>query len=139
MSAESTIPNSAPGPFAARSVSISLTVKDLQASVAWYHGVVGFAIDRRIERDGKLRGVAVRAGEVRISLNQDDGAKGWDRIKGLGFSFNLTTDQDIDELAKRITEHGGAVDAGPADMPWGVRMIRLHDPDGYKLAVSRPL
>jgi uncharacterized glyoxalase superfamily protein PhnB len=90
-----------------------------------------------MEREGKLRSVTVNAGEVRIALNQDDGAKGWDRIKGLGFSFNIRTDQDIDELAKRIKENDGTLDMDPKDMPWGVRMIRLLDPDGYKIAISR--
>jgi uncharacterized glyoxalase superfamily protein PhnB len=125
------------GPFEATTISISLTVKELQKSVEWYHDILGFSIERKIERDGKLRSVTVNAGPVRIALNQDDGAKGWDRIKGLGFSFNIRTNQDIDELAKRIKEHGGTLDTEPADMQWGVRMIRLHDPDGYKIAISR--
>jgi lactoylglutathione lyase len=125
------------GPFEATTISMSLTVKDLLKSVEWYHEIVGFSIERRMERDGKLRSITVNAGPVRIALNQDDGAKGWDRIKGLGFSFNIRTDQDIDEIAKRIKEKGGTLVTEPADMPWGVRMIRLQDPDGYKLAISR--
>jgi PhnB protein len=125
------------GPFEAITMSISLTVKDLLKSVAWYHEIVGFSIERRNERDGKLRSVYVNAGAVRIALNQDDGAKGWERTKGLGFSFNIRTDQDIDEIAKRIKENGGTLDMEPSDMPWGVRLIRLSDPDGYKLGISR--
>lgn len=127
------------GPFEAQTMSISLTVKDLQKSVAWYHEVVGFSIERRNERDGKLRSVYVNAGAVRIALNQDDGAKGWERIKGLGFSFNIRTEQDIDEIAKRIKASGGVLETEPTDMPWGVRLIRLVDPDGYRLAISKPL
>ncbi len=125
------------GPFEATSVSISLTVKELQKSVEWYHDIVGFSIERRMERDGILRSITVNSGPVRIALNQDDGAKGWDRIKGLGFSFNIRTDQNIDEIAKRIKGKGGTLVSEPADMPWGVRMIRLLDPDGYKIAISR--
>jgi uncharacterized glyoxalase superfamily protein PhnB len=125
------------GPFEATTMSISLTVKDLQKSVEWYHDVIGFSIERRNERDGKLRSVYVNAGTVRIALNQDDGAKGWERIKGLGFSFNIRTDQDIDEIAKRIKAKGGTLVMEPADMPWGVRMIRLADPDEYKFGISR--
>jgi len=123
----------------ADSMSISLTVKDLQKSLAWYHEVLGFAIDRKLERDGKLRGIALQAGEARITINQDDGAKGWDRIKGLGFSIYLTTDQDVDELASRVRKLTPAKDAEAADMHWGVRMLRLEDPDGYKIAVAKPL
>jgi uncharacterized glyoxalase superfamily protein PhnB len=124
--------------FTASILSISLTVKDLGTSLAWYHDVLGFTIDRKIEREGKLRSVALKAGNARISINQDDGAKGWDRIKGQGFSLNITTEQNIDKIANRIKELGGILDAEPADMTWGVRLFRLKDPDGYKLAISSP-
>ncbi len=117
-------------------LAVSLTVKDLQKSLAWYLEVVGFMIDRKLERDGVLRGVALKAGDVRISINQDDGAKGWERVKGEGFSIRLTTEQNIDEIADRIKAHGGILDTEPADMPWGARVFRLRDPDGYKLTIS---
>ena len=125
--------------FEARTMSFSLTVKDLQKSLAWYHEVIGFGIVRNIERDGKLRGISLKAGEVRLAINQDDGAKGWDRIKGQGFSISITTDQNIDEIAKRIKEKGGRLTMEPTDMSWGVRSIRMEDPDGYKMAISKPI
>jgi len=117
-------------------LSVSLTVKDISKSLAWYHDVLGFTIDRKIERDGKLRSVALKAGDVRLSINQDDGAKGWDRVKGEGFSLRITTEQNVDEIAQRIKKLGGTLDSEPADMPWGVRLFRLKDPDGFKLAIS---
>jgi len=122
----------------AGTLAVSLTVKDLQKSLVWYRDVIGFTEVRRIERDGKLRGMSLQAGDVRIAINQDDGAKGWDRVKGEGFSFNITTRQSIDALATGIRQRGGVLETEPADMPWGVRMFRLRDPDGYKLAISSP-
>ncbi|WP_420128660.1 VOC family protein [Longimicrobium sp.] len=125
-------------PFHAQGLAASLTVKDLEQSVAWYHRVVGFAVDQRMERDGQLRAVAVRAGDVRLLLNQDDGAKGWERAKGEGISLNITTAQDVDALAARIRAGGGTLDSEPADMPWGVRAFRVRDPDGFRIAFSSP-
>jgi uncharacterized glyoxalase superfamily protein PhnB len=125
-----------PASFRARSLSASLTVKDLQKSLAWYHDVVGFTVDRKHERDGKLRGVSLKAGEVRILINQDDGGKGWDRVKGEGFSLQITTAQNVDEIAARIKQCGGALESEPADMPWGARAFRVRDPDGFRLAIS---
>ena len=119
-----------------RTLSASLTVKDLQKSLRWYLDVVGFTIERKIERDGKLRGVALKAGDVQLTINQDDGAKGWDRVKGEGFSLRMTTDQSVDEIANRIKEHGGTLDSEPADMSWGARLFRLRDPDGFRLTIS---
>ena len=125
------------GTFEATTISFSLTVKELQKSVEWYHDIVGFSIERQREREGKVVSVTVNAGPVRIALNQDDGAKGWDRVKGLGFSFNIRTEQDIDDLAKRVKEHGGTLAMEPTDMTWGARAIRLIDPDGYKITISK--
>jgi uncharacterized glyoxalase superfamily protein PhnB len=119
-------------------LSLSLTVKDIQKSLPWYRDVLGFAVVRTREQDGKLRSVTLSGGEVRIALNQDDGAKGWTRVKGEGFSLNITTTQDIDALAQGIKARGGALETEPADMPWGTRAFRLRDPDNYKLAISSP-
>ena len=121
------------------STSVSITVKDLQKSVTWFQNVFGFGIERTYEFDGKVAIVAMKAGDVRISLNQDDGAKGWDRIKGLGFSINIWTTEDIDGIASRIKASGGTLDSEPVDAPWGARFFRLTDPDGYKFAVLKPL
>jgi len=126
------------GPFVGKSLQASLTVKELQKSVAWYVDVVGFTLDRKIEREGTLRGVAVSAGDVRIILNQDDGAKGWDRVKGEGFSLQITTTQDVDEIARRIKARGGALDLEPQDMRWGARVFRVRDPDGFRWTISSP-
>jgi lactoylglutathione lyase len=125
-----------PESLRARSLSTSLTVKDLPTSVAWYRDVVGFTVDNEYERDGKLRAVALKAGSVRILLNQDDGARGWDRVKGEGFSLQFTTAQRVDDIAMRIRNRGGALESEPADMPWGARVFRLTDPDGFKLVIS---
>jgi len=127
-----------PDALTASALSVSLTVKDLQKSLVWYRDVVGLTEIRRIEREGKLRAVSLKAGEARISINQDDGAKGWDRVKGEGFSLQITTDQSIDAIAKGIRERGGVLESEPADMPWGVRMFRMRDPDGYKFGISSP-
>jgi uncharacterized glyoxalase superfamily protein PhnB len=125
--------------FQGSMLAVSLTVKDLAKSLAWYQDVLGFTIERKIEHEGKLRGIALRAGDVRVSINQDDGAKGWDRVKGEGFSLRITTEQNIDEIANRIKEHGGKLDLEPADMPWGARLFRLKDPDGFRISISRIL
>ena len=118
-------------------LTASLTVRDLPASLAWYHDVLGFRVDRAYEYGDTLRAVAMRAGTVRLLLTQDDGAKGLDRAKGEGLSLQITTPQDIDALARRVNEHGGTLDSEPADA-WGARVFRLRDPDGFKLVISSP-
>jgi len=120
----------------ARGLSVSLTVNDLQKSMGWYNGVVGFSIEQKHEREGNVVAATLGAGDARILIGQDDGARGWDRVKGEGMSLYLTTDQNVDDLARLITERGGTLDSQPTDMPWGARAFRLHDPDGFKLVIS---
>lgn len=122
--------------FHARALGAALTVKDLEASLAWYRDVIGFTVDQRHEREGKLLAVSLKAGDVRVLLALDDGAKGWDRVKGEGISLQFITGQDIDEIAKRVREAGVTLDTEPVDTPWGARVFRLHDPDGFKLVIS---
>lgn len=117
----------------------SLTVRDIHVSLAWYRDVMGFEVDREMTHEGTLRAVAIRAGGVRLLRNRDDGAKGLDRAKGAGFSLMLTTRQGVDAIVARITAHGGSLVSVPADMPWGARVFRVHDPDGFSFAISSPV
>jgi uncharacterized glyoxalase superfamily protein PhnB len=141
MSSKPTVPGSEiqraqPESLRGRSLSVSLTVKDLQKSLAWYQDIVGFTVDRKHEREGRVVAASLKAGDVRILINQDDGAKGWDRVKGEGFSMQITTEQNLDEIASLIKKRGGVLDSEPADMPWGARIFRLRDPDGFRLTFS---
>ena len=129
-------PQAAAEVLQARSLDVSLTVNDLQTSLAWYRDVLGFTVDQKHEREGKLMAVSLRAGSIRVLIGQDDGRKGADRVKGEGFSMQIITAQDIDAIANRVKAAGGTLDTEPADMPWGVRMFRLQDPDKFKIVIS---
>ena len=124
--------------FHARSLGISLTVKDFPVSLAWYTEVLGFTKTRDFVRDGVVTGAALMAGDVEVSINQDDGKKGKDCVLGQGISMRLTTDESIDDVAASVRAAGGTLDSEPADMPWGARIFAITDPSGYKLVVSSP-
>ena len=122
--------------FEADDLAASLTVRDLEASIAWYCDVLGFGLAKRFERDGKLMAARLKAGRVLLLLGQDDGGKGLDRVKGEGFSLQLTTRQDVDAIAARVREAGTTLDTEPSDTPWGARIMRLRDPDGFRFTIS---
>ena len=125
-----------PATFRARTLSASLTVNDIQKSLAWYRDVAAFTVDQQYEREGKLMAVSLKAGAVSILLTQDDGARGANRAKGEGFSLQFTTADNIDEVAQRIKSRGGKLATEPEDTRWGARVFRLQDPDGFKLVIS---
>ena len=125
------------GPFHGVTLSASLSVNDIEKSLAWYRDLLGFTIHQKHERNGRVMAVSLRAGDdVRILITQDDGAKGSDRVKGEGFSLMITTDQSIDDLAASVVEGGGTLDLPPTDTPMGTRIFRVRDPDGFKFTIS---
>lgn len=119
------------------SASPSFTVNDLPRSLAWYRDILGFKVEERYEREGKLVGVGLQAGDVFLMLGQDDWKKGRNRKKGEGFRIYCMTTQDVDAVAKRIQAAGGTLDQEPRDQPWGMRDFALTDPDGFKITVAR--
>ena len=124
-------------PLVAQSLDASLTTADVIRSRDWYRDVLGFEVDREFERDGGVFAVSMRAGSVRILVTQDNGVRGTDRVKGEGFSLQITTSQDIDAIAAAAKQAGAVLDTEPMDA-WGVRVFRLRDPDGFRLVFSSP-
>jgi catechol 2,3-dioxygenase-like lactoylglutathione lyase family enzyme len=122
------------GSFAPGSGAISITVDDLQQSLAWYTDVLGFRVAQRWEHQGVLMGVELTAGDVTTYLSQEDGKKG-PRVKGQGVRIYWYTTQNIDRIAAGITSRGGTLAREPKD-EWGVRSFDLLDPTGYLITVS---
>jgi uncharacterized glyoxalase superfamily protein PhnB len=125
------------GGLAMTDASPSFTVNDLEKSLAWYRNVVGFAIDEKWERDGKLMGVSLQAGDVTFMIGQDDWQKGRDRRKGEAFRIYCGTKQDVDAIAAAIQARGGMLDTPPTDQPWGSRDFSMTDPDGFKITIGK--
>ena len=116
------------------SLAPSLTVNEIDKTLDWYTNTLGFKITRRWERENRLVGAEVKAGDVTIYLSQEDGAKG-ERVKGIGFRLYRYTKQNIDKLAAGIKARGGTLASEPADV-YGARSFNLEDPTGYKITVS---
>lgn len=119
-----------------RSASPSITVNDVEKSLAFYGDVLGFHVKDRWMHDGKLAGVELVAGVVSFFVGQDDWKKGKDRVKGVGFRIFCTTVQDIDALAAQIKSRGGKLLEEPKDQSWGTRDFAVADPDGFKITFS---
>lgn len=125
-----------PQAFRARAAQPSFTVNDLAKSIAFYCTGIGFSVGEVWTHEGKVTGVELRAGTVELYLSQDDGAKGWDRKKGIGSSISFITAQKVDDVAARLKKAGYALLSEPTDMPWGARAFRVADPDGFVIGIS---
>ena len=118
-------------------MSVSLTVNDLQKSLAFYRDVLGFTVSDRWEREGTLVGAELKAGRGLVMIGQDDWKKGRDRAKGEGFRIYGETTQDVDRLAEQIKARGGTLSQEPLDAPWGARVLGIDDPDGFKITIFK--
>ena len=118
-----------------KTLSMSLTVDDVQRSIAFFEGL-GFAVQDRWERDGTLLGVMLRAGHVQIGLSQDDWKKGRNRVKGAGLRIFVSTTQNIDQLAERAKAAGVSLDSEPYDTEWGSRVFDATEPSGFKVTIA---
>jgi lactoylglutathione lyase len=114
--------------------SFALTVDDLERSLRFYVDGLGFTVTERWEEEGRLLGVMLVAGTCHLGLSQDDWAKGRDRTKGVGFRVFTETTQDLDAFAAQCRSRGLVVE-GPTEQ-WGMRMVMLSDPDGFKLTIA---
>ena len=115
-------------------IAPSLTVDDLQKSIAFYEAL-GFSIDERWEENGTLLGVMLRAGKSQIGLSQDDWKKGRDRKKGIGTRLTLSTTQNVDQIAARAKAAGIRLSAELHDTEWNSRAFEITDPSGFLLTI----
>lgn len=122
-------------PLRVKTLMPSLTVDNLQKSIAFFEGL-GFAVDERWEDGGVLLGATMRAGDTELGLNQDDWKKGRERQKGVGLRLYMNTTQDIDQVAARAKKAGVALDSEPHDTEWGSRAFDVTEPSGFKLTIS---
>jgi uncharacterized glyoxalase superfamily protein PhnB len=117
------------------SVMPSLTVNKLHESLEFFAGL-GFEIEDKWEKDGVLLGAMLKAGEARLGINQDDGKKGLDRVKGVGVRIYIEANDDIDQVAARAKAAGIKLKSEPHDTDWGNRAFEVDEPSGFALTIG---
>lgn len=105
-----------------------LYVSDLDASVAFYRDVVG--LTHRFTDAGYAE---FALGETRFALYERRRAAwltGRDPAPGPAGEVVFVV-EDVDAAVRRLTALGVPLLAGPADRPWGHRVVHVADPDGF--------
>ena len=123
--------------LAATAVMPSLTVNNLQKSLDFFAGL-GFEVEERWEHDGALLGAMLKAGTARLGVNQDDGKKGLDRVKGIGVRIMVEATDDINAVAARAKAAGVTLSKEPHDTEWGARAFEVMEPSGFALTIYSP-
>lgn len=122
---------------------MELFVDDVDVSVAFYTGVLGFAVTRRSEDYVSLRRGSVVLGLGPAAKLPAQGAgPGFTRqrlaeCRGVGVEIVL----ELDDLAQVTALHElcqarGTVVQALQRRPWGLHDFRVSDPDGYYLRIT---
>ncbi|GIE76535.1 hypothetical protein Aph02nite_24850 [Actinoplanes philippinensis] len=114
---------------------MELFVDDLEVSVAFYTGMLGFQVDRR--SDGYA---ALRRGEVVLGFGPaaDHPARqppGQAKGAGVEIVLELDTAEEVSVLYDHCRSRLSTVEALQL-RPWGLHDFRLFDPDGYYWRVT---
>ncbi|KJF46399.1 VOC family protein [Bacillus altitudinis] len=113
-----------------------LYVNDVEASIQFYHHILGFPIKLRVESY-----VEFDTGEVTLSINSRQDVK-----ESLGlpvpeavsssqtFEIGFVVD-DVNETIASLKEKGVHVIKEPAKKPWGQTVSYVSDPDGHFIEI----
>lgn len=132
-------PERTPSPSGMR-LRLEIFVEDMDASVGFYTGVLGFEAVR--EHPGDY--ASVRCGDVTLGIGPisklpEEGGYFTREIAslrlGLGAEIVLEVD-DVDGWHRRVSATGYPVFEPPQERPWGLRDFRIVDPDGYYLRLT---
>ncbi len=118
---------------------VTLGVKDLAASVAFYRDVVGFPLSKKSSGDVaffELRGTWLALFPA-AALAKDAGvpAEG-SGFRGVTLSHNMRSRAAVDMLFRDLEKKGATVVKPPSKAEWGGHTGYFADPDGHLWEVA---
>jgi len=123
-----------------------LTVRNLQAAVAFYSKAFGFERQEMAGPPGSdpiFASMAYQGQTVlMLSPQHEDDQDGMEAPTSSGQPPPLNLYlycENVDALFSRAQAAGAQVKSPPTDMPWGDRVAQLIDPDGYFWTFARQL
>jgi catechol 2,3-dioxygenase-like lactoylglutathione lyase family enzyme len=114
-------------PIVFNGVTPILRVNDLEASLNFYVGVLGFKMDWRDDDDGpSFASVSRDHCHLFLAAGEQGNPGSW---MWIGVS-------NVDELHKDLLGKGARVRHPPTNYPWGSRELHIEDPDGNVLRLG---
>jgi lactoylglutathione lyase len=107
-----------------------LEVSDLQRSLRFYRGLLGFDLTYSFPSEEEPQFVALEVDGGGLGLAAADGP-----VESASTAIWVYTD-DVDAAVADLRSAGVRVIAEPADQPWGERVASLADPDGYVVHIG---
>jgi predicted enzyme related to lactoylglutathione lyase len=105
------------------------TVDNLRASQAYYRDVLGFTVEWE---DGEPPDFgAVTRGDAVVFMCQ--------RCQGHPGAWIMMFTPDVDRLYAELERNGAIITRPPTNMPWRLREMLVHDPDGNTMRFASPI
>ena len=115
-----------------------LTVNDVDASVAFFTGKLGFRHDMSMAgpHGGNIFAI-VGLGAAVLGVGLDEAVrKDQPFAPGVQFMVYLPEEENIDRYYAGVKAKGVKIDDELADTYWGDRAFSIHDPNGYLLTFA---
>jgi catechol 2,3-dioxygenase-like lactoylglutathione lyase family enzyme len=113
---------------AASLARIVISVADLDRALAFYEGLLGFAVNWRGDEVVRLR-----SSELDVLLHQRETSPSEHAI-ALSFAVD-----DVDTATEAAVALGCELMDSPDDQPWGERQSVLKDPDGHVVCLVKAI
>ncbi len=108
----------------------TLTVADLDASLAFYTEVVGLSVDRRMKPSPEMELAFLGSGETKLELIRDTRAP----ASGMGGAISIGFEvESLDAMVEKLKAKGVAVHSGPFQPNPHIRYLFVLDPNGLKV------
>ncbi|GLI39799.1 VOC family protein [Geobacter hydrogenophilus] len=130
--------------MAGSGVSIQLTVVDLDATEAFYVGILELDVMRALTARGAPEHLILKHGGGEIIFVEEDavvrehpalGERFDEFPKGVGMTIHVTVD-DIVETYEAVAEEDMEIFYPLETKPYGIKEFWCFDPDGYLVAVE---
>ena len=121
----------------------TLTVADVDASLAFYSDMLGFKPDLKLQDDdGKTFLGSVEVGDTVIMFESPDPTdpdSGRGARSGVRLTICFPESHDIDAFYAELRRKDVSIACEIGDRFWGNRDFTVRDPDGYHLIIARPI
>ncbi|WP_172254973.1 VOC family protein [Saccharibacillus deserti] len=111
---------------------ITLRVRDLEASIAFYNGVLGLPIHRRFESRGRQIAMLGTQEQPKIELIQGGGVT-VEPGSGLSVGFEV---ESLDAAMAELAAKGIPIARGPVSPNPQLSFFYIRDPDGFEVQLA---
>jgi lactoylglutathione lyase len=108
----------------------TLHVKDIEASLKFYQGIVGLSIVRRMKPNPEMEIVFLGEGETQVELISDNQSGNFIAVENISLGIDCGS---LDDIIKVLDENNLSIHEAPFKPNPHIQFLYVLDPDGFKV------